>query len=96
MNTKPEVYVIESLDPDDEGNGRFEGVIISRMLELHGKRCKYEYVRTRQQFESAAKRFGKSRYRYLHIRPTRIQTGCALPIGMISTFKSLEIYCVPI
>lgn len=66
-HTKPEVYVIESLDPNDEGNGRFEGVILARILDLHGKRCKYEYVRTKAQFKSAVKRFGKSGYRYLHI-----------------------------
>lgn len=65
--TKPEVYVIESLDPDDEGNGRFEGAIIVRILDLHGKHCKYEYVRTRAQFKTAVKRFGRSGYRYLHI-----------------------------
>ena len=67
MSTKPEVFIIESLDPDDEGNGRFEGSIISRILKLHGKSPKYRYVRTREQFESAALQFGKSRYRYLHI-----------------------------
>ena len=33
--TKPDVFIIESLDPDDEGNGRFEGSIISNMLRLH-------------------------------------------------------------
>lgn len=67
MNTVPEVYIIESLDPNDEGNGHFEGVILSRILDLHGKRCKYDYVRTSAQFKEAVKRFGKSRYRYLHI-----------------------------
>lgn len=25
MSTIPDIYIIESLDPDDEGNGRFEG-----------------------------------------------------------------------
>lgn len=65
--TKPELYIIETLDPDDEGNGRFEGAIIARVLELHGKRCKYEYVRTRKALEAAIRRFGKSKYRYLHI-----------------------------
>lgn len=64
---KPEVFIIESLDPDDEGNGRFEGAIISRILDMHGKATKYRYVRTRKQFEIAVKQFGKSRYRYLHI-----------------------------
>lgn len=67
MKTKPEVFVIESLDPDDEGNGRFEGSIISRMLRLHGKEPKYRYVRTKKDFKKAIEQFGQSQYRYLHI-----------------------------
>ena len=67
MSTLAEVFIIESLDPDDEGNGRFEGSIISRILRLHGKQPKYHYVRTREQFLKAVKQFGKSQYRYLHI-----------------------------
>lgn len=65
--TIADVFIIESLDPDDEGNGRFEGSSISHILRLHGKNPKYEYVRTRKDFEAAVKRFGRSRYRYLHI-----------------------------
>lgn len=79
MSTKPEVFIIESLDPDDEGNGRFEGSIISRILKLHGKSPKYRYVRTREQFEKAVLQFGKSRYRYLHI------SAHAEPEGMCTT-----------
>lgn len=67
MNTKPEVFIIESLEPDDEGNGRFEGSIISKLLKLHGKTPIYRYVRTRRQFHEAVRQFGKSGYRYLHI-----------------------------
>ena len=79
MGTKPEVFIIESLDPDDEGNGRFEGSIISRILRLHGKSPKYRYVRTREEFEEAALQFGESRYRYLHI------SAHAEPEGMCTT-----------
>lgn len=71
--------MIESLDPDDEGNGRFEGSVISHTLRLHGKKPKYSYVRTREQFEQAALEFGKSRYRYLHI------SAHAEPEGMCTT-----------
>jgi hypothetical protein len=67
MATLPEVFIIESLDPDDEGNGRFEGSILSSILRLHGKQPKYRYVRTGKQFEAAVKQFAKSQYRYLHI-----------------------------
>lgn len=67
LTTTPDVFIIESLDPDDEGNGRFEGSIISSMLRLHGKQPKYRDVRTREEFEEAVEEFGQSRYRYLHI-----------------------------
>ncbi len=67
MITKPEVFIIESLDPDDEGNGRIEGSIISHVLRLHGKNPVYRYVRTVEQLKTAVRDFGKSKYRYLHI-----------------------------
>ncbi len=67
MSTRPDVFVIESLDPDDEGNGRFEGSIISHILRLHGKSPKYKYVRTRSKFKKAVRAFAQSNYRYLHI-----------------------------
>jgi len=65
MTTFAEVFIIESLHPENEGNGHFEGSIISQMLRLHGKLPKYRYVRTRKEFENAIKQFGKSKYRYL-------------------------------
>lgn len=67
MRTRPDVFIIESLHPDDEGNGRFEGSSISHVLRLHGKEPKYRYVRTREQFEGAIDEFATSAYRYLHI-----------------------------
>lgn len=75
MPTIPDVFIIESLDPDDEGNGRFEGGILSSILKLHGKKPKYRYVRTREQFETAVKQFGNSNYRYLHISAHADETG---------------------
>jgi len=67
MDTKPEVFIIESLDPEDEGNGRFEGGILSRILKLHEKSPKYRYVRNLKDFTKAVTQFGESAYRYLHI-----------------------------
>ena len=65
--TVPEVFIIETLDPDDEGNGRFEGAILSQILRLHGKTSGYRYVRTISEFEDAVTEFGDSNRRYLHI-----------------------------
>ncbi len=67
MKTIADVYIVESLCPDDEGNGRFEGIFLGHLLRLHGKNPQYKYVRTRGEFESAIRKFGDSRYRYLHI-----------------------------
>lgn len=67
MKTIADVFIIESLDPDDEGNGRFEGAFLSHVLKLHGKTPKYRYVRTREDFIDSVREFGTSRYRYLHI-----------------------------
>ena len=67
MSTIADVFIIETLDPDDEGNGRFEGSNICHVLKLHGKSPEYRYVRTRQQLKRAIAEFGDSNYRYLHI-----------------------------
>jgi hypothetical protein len=67
LTTVPDVSIIESLHPDDEGNGRFEGSSISHVLRLHGKNPRYRYVRTREEFQGAVEEFGSSNYRYLHI-----------------------------
>jgi len=65
--TKPDVFIIETLNPDDEGNGRFEGSVVSHVLKLHLKNPIYHYVRTREDFEKAVLDFKASKYRYLHI-----------------------------
>ena len=67
MTSVPDVFIVETLDPDDEGNGRFEGSNVSHVLLLHGKHPMYRYVRTRAQFRGAIREFARSDYRYLHI-----------------------------
>ncbi|MCW2365866.1 hypothetical protein M2341_001313 [Sphingobium sp. B7D2B] len=67
MTTIPDIFIIESLGPDDEGNGRLEGPIIAHIARLHGKNPTYRYVRNRKDFAKAVRAFSKSNYRYLHI-----------------------------
>ena len=94
MKTLAEVFIIESLDPDDEGNGRFEGSIISRMLRLHGKAPKYRYIRTRKDFLKAIKQFGQSKYRYLHISAHADADGmCTTNLDEIAFEELAEILC---
>lgn len=77
MPTKPDIFIIESLGPDDEGNGRFEGPTIIHIARLHGKQPKYRYVRTKREFKKAIKAYLRSDYRYLHISAHADKNGLA-------------------
>lgn len=63
----PRVFIIESLALTDERADRFEGGLLSRMLQLSGSHPEYMYLRTRREFEKALLLFEASRFRYLHI-----------------------------
>lgn len=65
--TKSEVFIIESLDWDDELEERYEGRILTDILRLSGKSPLYYYVRTKQELKEVMKRFQSSNYRYLHL-----------------------------
>ncbi len=68
IKTKPQLFIIESLDLEDEKKNLKEGHIISSMLNFAGKRkTKYFYIRTSRELEKMIKIFGKSKHRYLHI-----------------------------
>jgi hypothetical protein len=63
----PKVFIIESLEFEDEENERYEGNIISNILKLSSIQTKYYYVRTKKEFIEVVKLFEQSDYRYLHI-----------------------------
>lgn len=65
--TDPYVFILESLDFEDEKRGSFEGEIISQILSMSNIKHKYFYIRTRREFEHFIDEFAKSNYRYLHI-----------------------------
>ena len=65
--TVPRVFIIESLGLADEKADRFEGGLLSKMLQLSGSHPEYMYLRTRREFETALALFEASRFRYLHI-----------------------------
>ncbi len=65
--TIPEVFIIESLPQDDVENERKEGDLIARILKMGGRNPEYQYVETREQFDSALQEFAERNYRYLHI-----------------------------
>lgn len=66
-NTLPYVFIIESLDFDDEKNQAYEGEIISRILSMSNIEHRYYYIRTKREFEHFIDEFVESNYRYLHI-----------------------------
>ncbi len=66
-NTKPQVFILESLNLNDERDDDFEGRILKQILHLSGKETAYYYIRTRTELAKFAKVFGESGYRYLHI-----------------------------
>lgn len=65
--TIPDVFIIESLSFADEKNGRYEGKMLSNILELNGKEPIYYYIRTKKEFDEVLDFFDESDYRYLHI-----------------------------
>ena len=65
--TEPKVFIIESLDFEDENQNRFEGHIISNILELSNIGSQYYYIRTKAELKKVLGLFYDSNYRYLHI-----------------------------
>lgn len=65
--TKPYVFIIESLDFEDEETQAFEGEIISKILKLSNIEHKYYYIRTKKELEYLLNEFLNLNYRYLHI-----------------------------
>ena len=65
--SKPEVFIIESLEFDDEEEERFEGRILADILRLAGKKPIYYYVRTKRELVAVLDLFERSQYRYLHL-----------------------------
>ena len=68
VKTIPELFVIESLTLDDEECQRYEGDILSKILNLSGKtNTKYYYIRTKRELAKMLELFDRSKYRYLHL-----------------------------
>jgi hypothetical protein len=65
--TKPKVFIIESLELEDEKRERFEGHIISDILSLSNIESEYYYIRTKKEMKEVLGLFYDSNFRYLHI-----------------------------
>jgi hypothetical protein len=67
QNTKPETFILESLNEDDEANQRLDGKVLYEVLRLQGKKPIYYYFRTQTELVRFADIFRQSGYRYLHL-----------------------------
>ena len=65
-DTEPGIYIIESLDFDDE-KAPMEGKILSNILELEGLEYRYCYVRTKTELQHFINDFVHSKLRFLHL-----------------------------
>lgn len=95
MDTHADVFILETLHPDDEGNGRFEGGAVSHVLRLHNKTPLYRYVRTQKQFKSAILDFKKSKYRYLHISAHGDRAGLCTTNGEEISYADFADFLTP-
>jgi len=66
-NTVPSVFILESVELNDEKDRLSEGEVLSRILHLSGVKSKYYYIRTKRELLKLLPVFEESNYRYLHI-----------------------------
>jgi hypothetical protein len=92
METKPEVFIIESLSFENEKDNLFEGRILSNILELNGKRCQYYYIRTDRELEEVVDIFYESKYRYLHLSCHGSPKAMATTLDLIPFSRLGEIF----
>ena len=65
--SEPNIFIIESLELENEDQNLLEGHRLKEMLALSDKQCKYYYLRTEREFREILKEFKKSNFRYLHL-----------------------------
>lgn len=62
-----DVFIIESLDKEDEREHRFEGQRLADLLRLSGKNPKYYYFQSVKELPSIFELFRLSNYRFMHV-----------------------------
>jgi hypothetical protein len=65
--TFPQLFIIESLNFDNERDGHLEGGILRDILRLSLRDAEYMYIRTQRELEVALEHFQDSGKRYLHL-----------------------------
>jgi len=91
FKTIPEVFIIESLDKEDENARRFEGQVLGDMLRLAGKNPKYYYFQSKEELPHLMGLFRQTKYRYLHISSHASKTHIGFRHGRITYDEFSEI-----
>lgn len=65
--SQPQLFIIESLRDERQKKEKAEGKILSKILAMSGKECRYRYVHSKEGLASRLKEFTESGYRYLHL-----------------------------
>jgi len=80
--TKLAVFILESLDLDDEQDRRCcEGTVLKQFLDMAAVPNRYVYVRTKRELRAFLKAFAKSKFRYLHFSCHGNATSVGLTLG---------------
>jgi hypothetical protein len=61
------VFIIESMDLENEGKGKLDGYALKTILDLCGIKNEYFYIRTKLELAEIILEFEKSELRFLHI-----------------------------
>ncbi len=92
QHTKPDVFILESLSPEDEKENRYEGEIIRNILRLAGKNPAYYYFRTENELKHLVGLFRESQCRFLHISSHASDTHIGTTFGKLTYFQFSEIF----
>jgi hypothetical protein len=91
MSSNTGVFIIESLDLEDETNNLFEGKILYSILKMLDVDVFYRYIRTKKELKEMIKQFEESDYRYLHLSCHGNETGIQITLEKNTiTFEELS------
>ncbi len=82
--SKPNVFIIESLELKNEKDNLFEGQILSNILNMNNKGSIYYYIRTKKELINILNEFANSDFRYLHFSCHGGEKGISTTFDFIS------------
>lgn len=83
------VFIIESMDMDNEQDGKLDGYLLQQILDLCDIPNQYFYIRTKQELENIIEIFDESNYQFLHFSCHGTENALILTYDSI-TYGELE------